>query len=124
MARSREAKLGKLWVQRELAQGNWAQKLPASSTAGIPDYLHVGALFGSRRISLIEAKGTEGDSAFHATMLTGAQIWTLDAIVLHGGSAGVLVLHEDGFIIWPWVYGKRRGPLNLTQFRRLMTPWT
>ena len=88
---------GDLWAARMVAQGGWVQKLPASVTAGIPDWLH--ARPGGLR--LVEAK-TRAACAEEGTpweACSGAQRFILSMVARYAGSdcARVLVLGEEGY---------------------------
>lgn len=94
-----ERELGDRWAAtcRAWPSSPFVMKLPASSTAGIPDWLRVGAPYGAQ---LIEAKVAlaEGDYAFDPEQLSGAQRFTLSAIARRWKPAAqLLILDEDGW---------------------------
>jgi hypothetical protein len=70
--------------------GNWVCKLPASSLAGLPDWLLVCRPHG---ICLVEAKKLQPKgAAFVPSQLTKAQRFFLEVVARHGGMAFVLIL--------------------------------
>lgn len=101
MARS-ERELGDLWAAQLERAGCWVQKLPASSMAGLPDWL-VGRL-GGEPPRFVEAKRIgRGVVAFKPDQVTGAQRYFLNRWVQSGGKASLLLLGEEGWveIAWP-----------------------
>jgi hypothetical protein len=79
------------------------QKLPASSLAGLPDWLVVDEVRG---IQLVEAKRMleGGHTGYRPSQLTRAQRFFLNAVAQHGGDASVVVLGEEGYAEMPWRY--------------------
>lgn len=109
-----ERQLGDLWIQGYRNAGAWALKIPASSTAGIPDWL---ILHGG--LELWEAKRTWGSGplAYHPKQLSAAQRFfqrMLKRYAPRGG--GVVVLGETGFVeLSP---AAALGPLTRAAFLR------
>lgn len=87
---------GDKWAEFLERRGAWVQKLPASSLAGLPDWLVVSSTGAGSR--LVEAKvlQTRG-AAFVPSQCTGAQRFFLEAVARHGGQASILILGPDGF---------------------------
>ena len=106
-----ERSLADRWAE---IQRNWpvrryfVMKLPASSVAGIPDWLRVGPPYGAQ---LFEAKLAlpDGEWAFDPRQLSGAQRFTLGAIARRWKPAAqLLILDETGYLELP--YTTRRLP--------------
>ncbi len=93
-----ERERGDKWAARMVRHGGWVMKLPASVTAGIPDWLHAWPGGGLR---LVEAKTryacAEAGTPWKAC--SGAQRYILRQVEQHAGSeyAAVLVLGEKGY---------------------------
>lgn len=93
-----ERERGDKWAARMVRHGGWVLKLPASVTAGIPDWLHAWPGGGLR---LLEAKTLEAcqraDTPWKAC--SGAQQYILRMVEQHAGShcAAVLVVGEKGY---------------------------
>lgn len=118
-----ERSLGDDWADLERAAGAFVMKLPASTTAGIPDWLHVKPGLG---IGLVEAKQTQGCEgfglpAFALKQLSGAQRWILRTVARFGGRAQVLILDSDGYMLLDWADVPRR--MSWRTFRRRMVRW-
>ena len=83
------------------ASGCWVQKLPASSMAGLPDWL-VGRIkvdVHQNGPRFVEAKAAlKGATVYRPGQLTTAQRFFLDRWEESGGWASVLVLAEDGWV--------------------------
>lgn len=87
---------GNLWAKGWRAAGAWVQKLPASSLAGLPDWLLV---FPGRGICLVEAKLLRPKGhAFLPSQLSRAQRFFLSVVARHGGEAWVVVLGPESFL--------------------------
>lgn len=92
-----ERQLGNRWAAFMRACGWWVCKLPASSLAGLPDWLAVGGPYG---ITLVEAKKLQPKgAAFVPSQCTRAQRFFLNAVARHGGVAFVLVLGPDTWLM-------------------------
>ena len=93
-----ERALGDRWATFQHGLGNWVCKLPASSLAGLPDWLMVDC-FG---VSLVEAKKIQPKgAAFVPSQCTRAQRFFLEAVGRHGGRAYVLVLGPERWFMLP-----------------------
>jgi hypothetical protein len=97
-------------------------KLPASSTAGIPDWLHV---VSGQGIGLVEAKlalhSRRDEVVYRPAQLTAAQRFTLRMVHRAGGRAQVLVLAPEGFVVMEWPEAEQ--PLGLAHFLERMEAW-
>lgn len=113
-----ERALGDLWAEARRARGDWVVKLPASSTAGIPDWL----LADGNGVVFVEAKRREGGpTAFRPRQLTVAQRYFLEQVVLHGGRAGVVVLGSQGYVeLTP---DQARRPLTRYEYEAMEVPY-
>lgn len=98
MASSTERELGDRWMATREADGAWICKLPASATAGIPDWL---LMLGN--IQLWEAKRIRsGKTAYCPKQLSGAQRFFMRMIARYAPECGgVLLLAEDGYFEIP-----------------------
>lgn len=97
--RSTERELGDKWAEHRERAGAWIVKIPASLTAGFPDWM---VLHG--KVELWEAKRLQrgGQIAFSPSQLSGAQRFFLKMIALYAPEAGgVLLLGEEGFVERP-----------------------
>jgi hypothetical protein len=93
-----EKALGTKWAEFQRGMGNWVVKLPASSLAGLPDWLLVDPL----GISLVEAKLLQPrGNAFVPSQLTRAQRFFLEVVARHGGRSYVLVLGPESWFMMP-----------------------
>jgi len=92
-----ERSLGDRWAELRRARGAFVQKLPASSVAGIPDWLLVHRPFGAQ---LFEAKrALEGAYAYVPEQLTAAQRFVLGQIARRWKPAAqLLILDETGYL--------------------------
>lgn len=110
---SSERSLGDEWAEVLRASGCWVQKLPATSMAGLPDWLvgRLGAV-GGVKARFVEAKtlaavlGAKGKTPRAACST--AQQFFLDRWVQSGGRGSVLVLDESGWIEIDWRDAHRR----------------
>jgi hypothetical protein len=95
---SSERELGDKWQETREADGAWICKLPASTTAGIPDWL---LMLGN--IQLWEAKKIKpGKIAYDPKQLSGAQRFFMRMIARYApGCGGVLLLAEHGYVELP-----------------------
>ena len=104
MSSSAERSRGDRWAEKLRASGCWVQKLPASSMAGLPDWI-----VGKIKVDVhqpgprfVEAKTLEAvESAkgrIPANACTTAQRFFLDRWTRSGGYAGLLILAEDAWI--------------------------
>lgn len=89
---------GDRWAALMVKQGGWVLKLPASVTAGIPDWLHARKPGG---VCLVEAK-TQHACAEAGTpwkACSGAQRFMLSMVARYAGgdSVRILVLGELGY---------------------------
>ena len=92
-----ERALGNCWAKLMSNVGHWVQKLPASSLAGLPDWILVTAEVG---IVLVEAKLLQSrGNAFVPSQCTKAQRFFLEAVSRHGGEAYVLVLGPESWYL-------------------------
>ncbi len=119
-ARSTERALGDNWAEVRQRLGAWIVKIPASSTAGFPDWLvlNVG-------IELWEAKRIRtGKTAYDPKQLSGAQRFFIRMMAryLHADyPSGVLLLGEDGYLE---VTAKRAlRPMSAKAFHRNKEPY-
>ena len=116
---STERELGDRWAAtiRAWPSQPFVMKLPASSTAGIPDWLVVGAPYGAQ---LFEAKLAlpTGEWAFDPHhQLTGAQRFILSAIARKWKPAAqLLILDETGYV--EMNYTTRRLPRTVFNRRK------
>ena len=118
--RSTERALGDRWVEVREGLGAWIVKVPASTTAGFPDWLvlNVG-------IELWEAKriGT-GKTAYDPKQLSGAQRFFVRMMARYLSPdypSGVLLLGEDGFLE---IRSKRAlRPMSAKAFHRNKEPY-
>lgn len=113
-----ERELGDSWKETREADGAWICKLPASTTAGIPDWL---LMLGT--IQLWEAKRIQpGAIAYSPKQLSGAQRFFMRMIARYAPEAGgVLLLGEDGFIEQPAKYALR--PMATRTFHQRKEPY-
>jgi hypothetical protein len=117
-----ERSLGDKWAERERARGAYVLKLPASSTAGIPDWLHVVSGQGA---GLVEAKlalhSRRDEVVYRPEQLTRAQRFILRMVGKHGGRAQVLVLASGGYVVLDW--REMEKPLGAAKFHARMEEW-
>ena len=89
---------GDKWAARMVRHGGWVMKLPASVTAGIPDWLHAWPGGGLR---LVEVKTLEAciRAGIPWEACSKAQQYVLRMVEQHAGSqcAAVLVVGEEGY---------------------------
>lgn len=94
-----ERERGDKWASRMVRHGGWVLKLPASVTAGVPDWLHAWPGGGLR---LLEAKTVEAcvRAGTPWKACSGAQQYILRMVAEHGGDhcAAVLVVDEEGYL--------------------------
>lgn len=98
-----ERKRGDRWAELLRSQGWWVQKLPASSTSGVPDWLrgHVDhGLVWTEAKTLEVVQQAPGRRPMNAC--TVAQRFWLSQIVRYGGRASLLVLSEDCWLDLEW----------------------
>lgn len=90
--------LGNDWAEVMRDRGAWVQKLPASSLAGLPDWLMVHPDVG---ICLVEAKKLRNSgAAFLPSQCSRAQRFFLEVVARYGGKSRVLVLGPDSWFMW------------------------
>ncbi len=97
-----ERSKGDQWADKERADGAWVMKLPASVTAGIPDWLHVKPGQG---ISLVEAKTLNAvveAQGVPAQACSGAQRFILSMVEQYGGRARMLILGKVSYAEVSW----------------------
>ncbi len=90
-----ERELGDRWVATREQDGAWIFKLPASHTAGIPDWCLMLGI-----VQLWEAKRIRpGKVAYCPHQLTAAQRFFIRMVARYAPTCGgVLLLGEDGFM--------------------------
>lgn len=118
--RSSEKQLGEKWAELREASGDWIVKIPASSTAGFPDWM----VLGRGKIELWEAKRVQerGEIAFSPRQLSGAQRFFLKMLARYASECGgVLILDETGFVERAARLYDR--PVTRRTFRRLEKPY-
>lgn len=92
-----ERSLGDRWAEGRRADGDFVMKIPASSTAGIPDWIVCGAPYG---LQFFEAKRTgSGALAYCPEQLSASQRFVLGAIARKWKPAAqLLILDETGYL--------------------------
>jgi hypothetical protein len=118
---TRERVLGLRWKKNRERTGAYVLKMPASVTAGIPDWVLAHPNSGT---VLLEAKCAQDPSrspfAFQISQLTAAQRLTARLLAGHGANVRLLILAEDGWCSIPW---SEHAELTHTQFNRLAEPY-
>ncbi len=100
MPASPERTGGDRWAELLGTQGWWVQKLPASTTSGVPDWLRGHVDYGlvwteAKTVEAVEAKGPR-------LACTVAQRFWLNQVVRYRGRATLLVVAEEGWMELEW----------------------
>lgn len=93
-----ERSLGDRWAASKDLEGAWTCKLPASVTAGIPDWLLLNGWASLWEAKLIKPTGEIVFNPKAKGVLTGAQRFILQMLARYAPmSGGVLLLGPDGY---------------------------
>lgn len=114
-----ERDLGDLWAAERQAMGAWTVKLPASSLAGLPDWLVLDGL-----AEFWEAKkALPGAKAYDPSQLSAAQRFFQRMLARYAPTCGgVLLLDDDGWLEIP--AEKAHRPMARSTFEQRMETWT
>jgi hypothetical protein len=115
-----ERALGDRWAELLRGRGCWVCKLPASSLAGLPDWLVVEPHAGIR---LVEAKlKRRSGAAFLPSQLTRAQRFFLEVVSRFGGDSRVLILGPETWLEDQVLYGEVQ-PVEKDTFSWISEPY-
>lgn len=117
-----ERSLGNLWADTKLEQGGWVCKVPASVTAGLPDWLLLNGWLSMWEAKLIGTGKVAFDPKAEGVLRSGQRFFLRMLARYSPMSGGVLLLAEDGYWEVP-VKRALRGRISSKSFHRNKEPY-